>query len=122
MLFSETKELTNHAVLLEPVGELDISTAPEFEATVDKQIAKKNYNMIISLEKLRFLDSTGVRVFIGAYKRVKPLGGRIGLVCSNPMLRRVLLVTQLENLFKIFDCTDGAIQAFMNRRPLLNGA
>ena len=76
-------------------GELDVSTADEFKEYLHKLIDKGIRNIILDLESLDYIDSTGLGVIIGILKRIKVVAERKGLNVS--ALTRLLLINYVEN-------------------------
>ena len=52
-------------------GEIDIYTAPRLRELLIDLVSKNNYQLIVNLEKVGFLDSTGLGVLVGGLKRVR---------------------------------------------------
>jgi stage II sporulation protein AA (anti-sigma F factor antagonist) len=90
-------------------GELDHHTAEvvreRVEADLDSGICK---NMILSLEKLSFMDSSGLGVILGRYKRISQLGGKMSLCAVNDSLRKIF---ELSGILKILPVYDTEIRA-----------
>jgi len=78
-------------------GELDISTAGALEATLDPITAEHPQRLIFDLSGLRFMDSAGVAVLIGAAAKV----AAIQLRNPSPIVRRVVEVTGLSGVLPI---------------------
>lgn len=47
-------------------GEIDVYTAPRLRELLIDLVSKNNYHLVVNLEKVGFLDSTGLRVLVGA--------------------------------------------------------
>lgn len=74
-------------------GELDEHTANFVRDEIDRLVgAKKVRQVIVDLSELEFMDSTGVGVMIGRYKKFKERG--IPVFISNPSLHA-------ERIFKM---------------------
>lgn len=74
-------------------GELDEHTAEYTRVNLDKSMASMTTNQIvIDLANLRFMDSTGIGVLIGRYKKMKDKG--VPIFISNPS-------AQAERIFKM---------------------
>ena len=78
---------------------------------------------MINLEKVRYIDSTGLGVLIGGLKRVREHGGSVNLVCTNPQIKKIFDITGLVKIFGIFETKSRDEGAGMNpasehaRRP-----
>ena len=91
-------------------GEIDIYTAPRLrELLID--LAKNNYQLIVNLEKVGFLDSTGLGVLVGGLKRVRPHDGSLDLVCTQERILKIFKITGLTQVFGIYQTVDQAIAA-----------
>jgi anti-sigma B factor antagonist len=63
------------------------------------------------LEKVGFLDSTGLGVLVGGMKRVRAHDGSLDLVCTQEQILRIFKITGLTKVFGIHDGVDEAIAA-----------
>lgn len=78
-------------------GELDSSNAASLEATVAAITAQHPQRLIFDLTSLRFMDSAGIAVLIGAAAKVDS----ISLRNPSPIIRRVLEATGLTSVLTI---------------------
>lgn len=81
-------------------GELDLHTAQGFRDVVEGRLdADENLvNLILNLNRVEFVDSSGLGAILGRYKRISQRGGQVYLVRVNPRVRRIF---ELSGLFKI---------------------
>lgn len=77
-------------------GELDISNADALEATVSSITAKRPERLIFDLNGLRFMDSAGIAVLLGAAAKVN-----VHLRAPSPAVRRVVELTGLTEVLSI---------------------
>ena len=59
-------------------GEIDVYTAPRLRELLIDLVNKNNYQLVVNMEKVEFLDSTGLGVLVGvaeASARPRRLGG-----------------------------------------------
>jgi len=105
-----TRTLRDGAQAVEIQGEIDVYTSPRVKETVNELIEKGHYHLIINLEGVRYIDSTGLGVLIGALKKVREQSGRILLVCTNPQIKKIFNITGLVKIFEIFKDEEEAIQ------------
>lgn len=92
-------------------GEIDVYTSPKVKDAISELIDRGVYHLVINLEKVRYIDSTGLGVLIGGLKRVREHGGTVNLVCNNPQIRKIFDITGLVKIFGIYDSEDAALKA-----------
>ncbi|WP_096434782.1 anti-sigma F factor antagonist [Alteribacter populi] len=80
-------------------GELDHHTAMKLRERVDQAMKEHHLtHMLLNLENLTFMDSSGLGVILGRYKYIQTLGGEM-VVCSiSPQIKRLF---DMSGLFKI---------------------
>ena len=92
-------------------GEIDIYTAPRLRELLIDLVSKANYQLIVNLERVEFLDSTGLGVLVGGLKRVRAHDGSLDLVCTQERILKIFRVTGLAKVFGIHETVDQAIAA-----------
>jgi anti-sigma B factor antagonist len=105
-----TRSIRDLAQAVEVQGEIDVYTSPRVKETINELIEKGHYHLVINLEGVRYIDSTGLGVLIGALKKVREHSGRILLVCTNPQIKKIFNITGLVKIFEIFKDEDEAMQ------------
>ena len=105
-----TRSIRDLAQVVEVQGEIDVYTSPRVKETINELIEKGHYHLVINLEGVRYIDSTGLGVLIGALKKVREHSGRILLVCTNPQIKKIFNITGLVKIFEIFKDEDEAMQ------------
>lgn len=104
MLESQRKTLI---VRLE--GELDHHTSEKVRDQIDKELGKGIVNnLLLNLEKLTFMDSSGLGVILGRYKKVRQLEGKMSVCCIQPSVYKIF---ELSGLFKILPAYDNENEA-----------
>lgn len=99
------------AYVVELAGEIDVYTSPKVKDAITELIDQAHYNLVINLEKVRYIDSTGLGVLIGGLKRVREHGGSVSLVCTNPQIKKIFDITGLVKIFGIYDSEPNAMKA-----------
>ncbi len=92
-------------------GEIDIYTAPRLRELLIDLVSKNNYQLVVNLEKVGFLDSTGLGVLVGGLKRVRAHDGSLDLVCTQERILKIFRITGLTKVFGIYQSVDQAIAA-----------
>jgi len=90
-------------------GEIDVYTAPRLRETLVNLVETGNYRLIVDMEGVEFLDSTGLGVLVGGLKRVRAHDGAIDLVCTQGRILRIFRITGLSRVFNIYDSVDEAL-------------
>ncbi|HEX3963269.1 MAG TPA: STAS domain-containing protein [Trebonia sp.] len=90
-------------------GEIDVYTAPRLRELLIDLVNKKNYHLVVNMEKVEFLDSTGLGVLVGGLKRVRAHDGSLDLVCTQERILKIFRITGLTKVFGIHDTVDEAI-------------
>lgn len=92
-------------------GEVDVYTAPRLRERLVELVAQGKHQIIVDLEGVDFLDSTGLGVLVGGLKRLRSHDGDLGLVCTQPRILKVFEITGLTKVFSIHDSVDAALTA-----------
>jgi stage II sporulation protein AA (anti-sigma F factor antagonist) len=80
-------------------GELDHHTAELVKSRVEAELDKGRTNrLVFNFSQLTFMDSSGLGVILGRYRRISQMGGKMMLCGVNPPLQRLL---ELSGIMKI---------------------
>ena len=101
-------------------GEIDIYTAPRLRELLIDLAGKNTCQLIVNLEKVEFLDSTGLGVLVGGLKRVRAHDGSLDLVCTQERILKIFRVTGLTKVFGIHETVEQAIAAKKGTGPVRN--
>ncbi|MEU5949997.1 STAS domain-containing protein [Micromonospora sp. NPDC047465] len=93
-------------------GELDLSTAPELNAAIDRLVDGGERRLLVDLTELVFCDSTGIAAFVRGDNRVAADGGWLRVTGASGRVDRVLQVTGLADVLRYEpDTADPTAQA-----------
>jgi anti-sigma B factor antagonist len=92
-------------------GEVDIYTSPALKAVLTGPDAEGCQRMIIDLNGVGFIDSSGLGVLVGALRRAKEAGVDLLLVSSQGTFGRILRITGLDAVFVLYATVDEALGA-----------
>jgi anti-sigma B factor antagonist len=93
-------------------GRLDAYTSAELEQKLNALVEADEVRLVVSLEKLDYISSSGLRVLLASLKNVRKREGDIKLACMQPYIKEVFDIAGFSQLFSIYDLEDVAIQAF----------
>ena len=94
--------------VLEVGGEIDVATAPRLREQLIALVNDQHYRIVVNLDAVDFIDSTGLGVLIGALKRVRTHDGDLALVCTEPRILKVFEITGLLTVFAVHESVDAA--------------
>lgn len=103
----EVKKRGDFAVL-DVSGEVDVFTAPKLREQLITLVEAGSKDIIVNLEGVEFLDSTGLGVLVAGLKRVKTADGTLSIVCTKEKVLKVFKITGLTKVFPIHESVDRA--------------
>jgi anti-sigma B factor antagonist len=104
----EVDETHTPYTVLAVKGEVDVYTAPRLREKLVELVSQGRHRIVVDLEGVEFLDSTGLGVLVGGLKRLRSNDGDLGLVCTQSRILKVFEITGLTKVFSIFDSVDAA--------------
>src|SRR5216683_911096 len=90
-------------------GEVDVYTAPRLRERLVELVSQGKHRIVVDLEGVDFLDSTGLGVLVGGLKRLRSHDGDLTLVCTQQRILKVFEITGLTKVFAIHDSVDAAV-------------
>jgi anti-sigma B factor antagonist len=83
-------------------GILDMNDVARLRAELKRLVQEGHKKIIVDLDALEYLDSSGLGVLVGALARIREQDGDLPIVVSNPRNRRVFDVTKLSYVFTLY--------------------
>lgn len=84
-------------------GELDLVIADKFRTAVDQALDRGNCSkLILDLSRVTFIDSSGLGVILGRYKRLTPQGGVMAIVAPQPQVEKILEFSGIKRIIKLY--------------------
>lgn len=94
-------------------GELDHHTAENVRIKIDNKIEETGVkNLILDFSDVNFMDSSGIGVVIGRYRKVTAYGGKVAIVGLKPEIRRVFELSGMFKIIKEYKNLENAILSF----------
>ena len=81
-------------VTLEITGRLDTTTAPNLESVIN-ELSEDTKELIFDMSGVEYISSAGIRVLLGAYKKMNSNQGKIRIEKVNDMVYEVFEMTGL---------------------------
>ena len=92
-------------------GEIDVYTAPKLREQIVALVEEGHYHLVVDMEDVEFLDSTGLGVLVGGLKRVRAHDGSLRLVCTQERILKIFRITGLTKVFPIHATVAEAVAA-----------
>jgi anti-sigma B factor antagonist len=92
-------------------GEVDIYTSPDLKAALIGPDVEGCPRVIVDLNGVGFIDSSGLGVLVGALRRAREASVELLLVSSQPAFARILRITGLDAVFLLHPTVDEALGA-----------
>ena len=90
------------------VGEIDTYTAPKLRQELVPAVEAND--VVVHLDEIHYMDSTGLGVFVGALKASKKNGTAFTLVGVSERIRRLFEITGLSSIITIDSGVRGGTQ------------
>jgi anti-sigma B factor antagonist len=106
-------------VLLECKGRIVAGgETAEFRAETERVLAEGQINLILDLEGIDFIDSTGLGAMVMASSAVRKKGGKVKLLHLNKRHVELLVITKLTTMFEMYDDEQDAVNSFFPGRQV----
>ena len=111
--FNIEKRKKGDVIILDVQGDLTLGDPEQmFRDTVAELISKKQTRLIVNLESVEFVDSSGVGAIIRTHTTLTKQGGRLKLLKVNKLIRQTLKITGLLAVLEIKDDELEALSSF----------
>lgn len=104
-------ETINDVLCIRLSGELDHHTADELRGQATAVIEKNDIrHIVLNLEQLSFMDSSGLGVILGRYKQIKQVHGEMFVCAISPAIQRLFDMSGLFKIIKMEPTEEFALQ------------
>lgn len=108
----ETRPADNGVTVLAPTGRLDIAGVPALKEAIGEAFKNSPPKVVIDMEGVSFVDSTGLGSVIAALKQIRNSQGELRLAAPNQQVRVVLELTTLDRVFPYYATVEEALTGF----------
>jgi anti-sigma B factor antagonist len=93
-------------------GFVDAHTAPQFENAIQSEIEAGRHFIIVDCEKLNYISSAGLGVFMSFIEEVRERGGDIKICGLVPKVKHTFEILGFQDLFEMLDDQPSAVARF----------
>lgn len=108
----QTKQTDAGVTVVMPSGRLDVVGAPALKAAIGDAVKNGPPRLVIDMEGVSFVDSTGLGSVIAALKMARSSKGDLRLAAPNQQVRVVLELTTLDRVFAYYPTVEDALTDF----------
>lgn len=87
-------------------GELDLASAPFLQSEIESAEASDATLVVLDLDGLEFIDSTGLRIILAAHERAQERGQMLALTRGSHQVQRLMSITRVGEHLRIIESPD----------------
>ncbi|MCI8608214.1 MAG: anti-sigma F factor antagonist [Firmicutes bacterium] len=111
-------EISQDALIAELFGEMDHHSAEKIRTDIDGMIEEYgSKNLIFDFGRVTFMDSSGIGIVLGRYKKRQAEGGKVVIVDCEPRIRNILNMAGIFSLMKYMDTKEEALD-YLQRKEV----
>ncbi len=88
--------------VIQPSGLLDGTKATQVRKEIDEIVSSGASVVLIDLQEVTFIDSSGLGALVSALKSVRAAGGKLFICSINAQVRMLFELTSMDRVFQIF--------------------
>jgi anti-sigma B factor antagonist len=108
----QTRQTEGGVTVVAPTGRLDVAGAPALKEAMTEVADNGPAKVVIDMEGVSFVDSTGLGSVIAALKQIRNKEGELRLAAPNQQVRVVLELTTLDRIFPYYATLEEALAGF----------
>jgi anti-sigma B factor antagonist len=107
-----TKRQVGGVTLLDLSGRITLGDSEILRKTVRDLVDAGHKRLVLNMEDISYIDSSGVGDLVSAYTTIRNRGGKIAMMCLQKKPRDQMQITKLLTIFDIYDSEANALTAF----------
>ena len=105
-------------LIAELLGEVDHHVVAKARADIDETMAGYgSIDIIFDFSKVTFMDSSGIGIILGRYRKLSTSGGRVAITGCSAAIRNILNMAGVFSIIDYMDSLDEAIE-YLNRKEV----
>ena len=100
----EEFQVIDNCLMVKLPKEVDHHLAGYICENADRYIVRENVsNVVFDFEDTRFMDSSGIGIIMGRYKKIACFGGRVYAIHADRQIQRILKISGLTRIVEILN-------------------
>ncbi len=96
-------KLVRNTLVVKVKGELDLLVTEKLSHSIEQKMEeRKVHNLILNLEKVTFIDSSGLGMIVEQYSKISSNHGKMYIVGAIPSVQKVLTFSGIKNLIPLY--------------------
>ena len=109
-------EVCGDILIADLFGELDHHTAAKVRSSIDEMMqVYGSRNLIFDFSRVDFMDSAGIGVILGRYRKLQPDGGRVAIAACGQKIRSILNMAGVFSIIVYTDTKADAVEFLQGR-------
>ena len=104
------EKLNAYSVVFIQEERIDAHNSGELKDYILHLIELGEINIIIQLENVRFIDSSGLGALLSGYKNAAAKSGKLALACCRPQVLSMFELTRLNRVFELYTDVNEAVE------------
>lgn len=97
-------QVIDNCLMVRLPEEIDHHKSAYISETADWYILKQNVSHVIfDFEDTRFMDSSGIGIIMGRYKKISCFGGKVYAIHTDKQIQRILYISGLNKIVEIME-------------------
>ena len=114
MRMEVTSRSADETVIFYIDGDLTTNSSPQAQSEMEVLLEGESKNIIINVEHVDFIASTGLRVILALGKRINADGRKLAICSMNATTKSVFQMSGFSKIFPTFETEEEALSAFSN--------
>lgn len=95
-------QVIDNCLMIKLPEEIDHHKSAYISENADSYILKNEVNHVVfDFEDTRFMDSSGIGIIMGRYKKISCFGGKVYAIHADKQIQRILRMSGLNNIVEV---------------------
>jgi anti-sigma B factor antagonist len=96
------QKINGYSVIFIQEERIDAHNSGELKAYILHLIEQGDVNIVVQMESVRFIDSSGLGALLSGYKNAVAKSGNLALACCRQQVISMFELTRLNRVFEIY--------------------
>lgn len=94
----------DNCLMIRMPEEIDHHGASMISENADKYLMREDVNHVVfDFERTRFMDSSGIGIIMGRYRKISCFGGRVYAIHADKQIRRIFNISGLNQVMEVLE-------------------